>query len=116
MKPVQALDVYPTLCELCGLKSPAGLEGHSLKALLNDPAAEWDHPAFSVYGTGKRLGVAVRTEKYRYVEYDGGKEGAMLFDVIADPAESKNLIDDPKLTKVRESLAALARQHAAGAR
>lgn len=40
----------------------------------------------------------------------------MLFDVIADPAESKNLIDDPKLTKVRESLAALARKHAAGAR
>jgi arylsulfatase A-like enzyme len=114
-RPVQALDIYPTLCELCRLKAPAGIEGHSLVPLLSDPNATWDHPAFSVFGP-KQIGVAVRTEKFRYVEYDGGKSGAMLFDVTADPSESKNLIDDPKLAKVREDLSAQARKHAAGAK
>jgi arylsulfatase A-like enzyme len=111
-KPVEALDIYPTLCELCGLKPPPGLEGHSLKPLLDDPNAKWDHPAVSVYGNAKRRGVAVRTEKYRYVEYDGGKDGVMLFDAVADPHETKNLADDPKLAKVREELAAVARRYA----
>jgi len=109
-KPVQALDLYPTLCELCGLKPPPGLEGHSLKPLFDDPNAKWDHPAFSMFGNAKRLGVAVRTEKYRYVEYDAGKDGAMLFDELTDPGETKNLADDPKLAKVREELATIARQ------
>jgi arylsulfatase A-like enzyme len=109
-KPVQSLDLYPTLCELCGLKAPAGLEGHSLKPLLNDPASAWDHPAYTVFGNGKRLGVAVRTDKYRYVEYDGGKDGVMLLDPAADPTESRNLADDPKFAKVREELAGLAKK------
>jgi arylsulfatase A-like enzyme len=109
-KPVEAVDLYPTLCELCGRKPPAGLEGHSLKPLLEDVNARWDHPAYSVFGNGKRLGVAVRTEKHRYVEYDGGSAGVMLFDEVADPMESRNLADDPKLAKVREELSALAKK------
>ena len=112
-RPVQSLDIYPTLCELCGLKPPAGLEGHSLKPLLDDPNAAWDHPAYTVAGSAKRLGVAVRTARYRYAEYDGGAGGAMLFDVSADPHEMKNLADDPKYAKVREDMAALAKRLAA---
>jgi arylsulfatase A-like enzyme len=113
-KPVQSLDIYPTLCELCGLKVPAGLEGHSLKPLLDDPGAKWDHPAYTVAGNAKRLGVAVRTDRYRYAEWDGGQAGAVLFDEVADPEERKNRADDPALTKVREELAALARKHRGG--
>jgi arylsulfatase A-like enzyme len=113
--PVQTLDIYPTLCELCGLKPPAGIEGHSLKPLLDDPKAKWDHPAYSVAGNMKNLGVAVRTEKYRYAEWFGAKGGgAMLIDEDADPHETKNLIDDPKLKQLREELSALAKKHAGG--
>jgi iduronate 2-sulfatase len=114
--PVQSLDLYPTLCELCGLAPPAGLEGHSLTPLLDDPKAAWGHPAFSVAGNVKNLGVAVRTARYRYAEWAGGKNGAMLIDPAADPDETKNLIDDPKYADVRAGLAALARKHAAGVR
>lgn len=113
-RPVQSLDIYPTLCELCGLPKPTGLAGHSLVPLLANPQAEWSHPAFSVFGNAKGVsGVAVRTQQYRYVEYDGGKSGAMLFDEQADPHELKNLVDDPKLSDVKAELTKLAKQHAA---
>ncbi|MGL4550993.1 MAG: sulfatase [Gemmataceae bacterium] len=107
--PVQSIDIYPTLCELCGLKPPAGLQGHSLVPLLGDPVAKWDHPALTVAGNRRNLGVGVRTAKHRYAEWAGGKNGAMLFDVAADPDERKNLADDPALASVRDALAAVAR-------
>jgi arylsulfatase A-like enzyme len=110
--PVQTLDLYPTLCELCGLKTPTGVEGHSLKPLLDDPRAKWEHPAYSVAGNRKNLGVAVRTEKYRYAEWSGGKNGMMLIDESADPTETQNLVNDPALAKVRDELVDLARKHA----
>ena len=112
--PVQSLDIYPTLCELCGLKTPTGLEGHSLKPLLDDVNAKWDHAAYTVAGNHKNLGVGVRTAKYRYAEWADGTNGAMLFDAVNDPHELKNLADDAKFAKVREELSALAKKHAAG--
>lgn len=92
---VETLDIYPTLVELVGLPKMPGLEGDSLVPLLNNPQAAWSHPAFTVSKTGP-LGLTVRTEKWRYAEYDGGKAGAMLFDALADPHELKNLAADPK--------------------
>ncbi|HXG10743.1 MAG TPA: sulfatase [Gemmataceae bacterium] len=111
---VQSLDIYPTLVELCGLPLPKGLEGHSLVPLLADPQARWDHPAFTVHGPGKVAGAAVRTERFRYAEWDGGRGGAMLFDHQADPHEMKNLADDPQFTTVRASLSATLRKYLAG--
>jgi iduronate 2-sulfatase len=104
-RPVQALDIYPTLCEACGLTPPKGLEGHSLAPLLENPSATWDHAAFSVYGNAKKvIGLAVRTERYRYAEYEGGQGGAMLFDHTNDPLEVRNLADDPALAEMRREL------------
>jgi arylsulfatase A-like enzyme len=108
--PVQAMDLYPTLCQLCQLPAPNGLEGHSLSPLLVDASAPWPHPAVSVYGSEGKLGVAVRDQRYRYVEYDGGQSGAMLFDEQSDPNEQTNRVDDPSLTEVRDRLAKTARQ------
>ena len=113
---VQSLDLYPTLAELCDLPRPAGLEGESLVPLLHDPAAPWDRPAYSVWSEdGTTLhGVAVRTEKWRYVEFGPeGKNGAMLFDPRADPLEMKNLADDPRYAAERAELSVLTRRHAA---
>ncbi|MGL4423579.1 MAG: sulfatase [Gemmataceae bacterium] len=110
LPPVQSMDLFPTLCELCGLQQPAGLQGHSLKPLLADVKARWEHPAISIAGqTPENMGVAVRTEKYRYAEWTGGKNGAILFDVVADPTERKNLADDPNFADVRKRLAEQAR-------
>ncbi len=92
---VQLLDIYPTLAELCGLAPPAGLEGHSLAPLVKDPQAPWPHPAYTVCMNAGARGQSVRTERWRYSEWNGGGAGAVLFDEQADPHEMKNLADDP---------------------
>ncbi len=113
---VQSLDIYPTLAELCGLPLPAGCEGRSLVPLLQRPDAVWDDPAYSVWSEdGATLhGVAVRTARWRYAEFGPeGRNGAMLFDPVADPLEMTNLADDPRHAEVRAELAALTRRYAA---
>lgn len=115
--PVQSLDVYSTLVELCGLPTPPqGLEGKSLAPLLKNPAADWGQPAYSVWSEdGTSLhGVAVRTVKWRYAEFGpDGANGAMLFDPKADPLEMTNLANDPAHAGVCKELSALTRAYAA---
>ena len=92
---VQLLDLYPTLCKLCGLAPPSDLPGHSLVTLLNSPDSVWPWPACSMAKTGGGpIGYSVRTEKWHYAEWNGGKDGAVLFDPQADPHEVKNLAGD----------------------
>jgi arylsulfatase A-like enzyme len=113
---VESLDIYPTLVELCGLSKQNEIEGVSLAPLLKKPVAKWDKPGFSVWSEdGKTLhGVAVRTEKWRYAEFGpDGKNGAMLFDVHADPLEMKNLAGDQNCAAVCAELSALTRRYAA---
>lgn len=113
---VQSQDIYRTLAELAGLPLPRGVEGHSLVPLLQQPAVEWSHPAYSVWcedGTNLH-GVAVRTERWRFAEYGlDGKNGAMLLDQQNDPQELKNVADDPQYAGVRAELAAITRKYAA---
>jgi iduronate 2-sulfatase len=104
---VQFLDLYPTITELCGLPTPDGLQGHSFASLLRNPQGPWDHPAFTVAKNGKYFGQSVRTERWRYSEWDGGKSGAVLFDEAADPHEMKNLAEDPTQAKVVAEMKAL---------
>ncbi len=112
---VECVDLYPTLCELCGLPKPGGLEGRSFAPLLIDPKAPWDHEAYTIWSEDGRTiqGVAVRTDRWRFAEFDGGRGGAMLFDEDADPQELKNLADDPQYAAVCAKLSALAKQYAA---
>jgi arylsulfatase A-like enzyme len=100
---VQLIDLYRTLAELAGLPRPLGVEGRSLVAVLKNPQTRWSHPAFSVTLFQGKLGKAVRTERWRYAEWEEGREGAMLFDHASDPHELKNLANDPAhATTVKE--------------
>ena len=102
---VQALDVYRTLCELSRVPTPEELHGKSLAPLLDDPMTLWEHPAFSVIGSGNKLsGVAIRTERYRYAEFHGPEGGAMLFDEQNDPHELNNLAERPEMADVKRQL------------
>jgi arylsulfatase A-like enzyme len=89
-KPVQLLDIYPTLLELTGLQPDPKLEGHSLAPLLKNPAADWPHVARSSFGPGN---VAIISEDFRFIRYNDGSEE--LYDRQADPHEWTNLAQDP---------------------
>jgi choline-sulfatase len=93
---VELIDLYPTLAELCGLTAPRELEGTSLAALLDDPARKVKPAALTQVRRGPNLdGYAVRTERWRYIEWAQGAKGAQLFDEENDPDETHNLAADP---------------------
>jgi arylsulfatase A-like enzyme len=110
---VESNDINPTLVELCGLTPPAGLQGRSRVPLLDDPEAEWNRPAFTIWSENgtTATGISVRVAGWRYSEYAGPRGGAVLFDEQADPHEMKNLADDPRYAQVRERLAKLIEEH-----
>ena len=93
---VETVDVYPTLAALAGLPAPQGLDGRSFAALFTDPAAAHRDHAIHVYPRGQRLGRAIRTERYRLVEWKapGGDPTTAefeLYDYRDDPGETKNV-------------------------
>jgi len=117
---VETVDLYPTLTELAGLpkpKVPQTLDGQSLVPVLKDPSRESKEAVFHVFprnrrGDGEILGRAVRTERYRLVEWK--KPGAAadtadleLYDYQADPLETKNLASEQSevVAKLRAILA-----------
>jgi uncharacterized sulfatase len=106
---VELVDLYPTLAELCVLTAPARLEGRSFRPLLDDPEQPWKAGAYTQLLTGKTQGRSVRTERWRYTEWDDGKRGAELYDHDADPHEFRNLAQDPAHADTVRTLQALLR-------
>ena len=106
---VDSLDIYPTLADLCGLKAPAVLEGKSLRPLLQDPAARWDKPAYSFIQRGKTGGATVRTERYRYTEWNDGTTAPEFYDYQSDPLESRNAAQDGAQRATVKAMKALLR-------
>lgn len=46
---VELVDMYPTLCDLAGVKKPTHLEGLSFAPLLKNPKLPWKKAAFSLF-------------------------------------------------------------------
>jgi len=104
-QPTTLTDIYPTLCELAGLPIPKQCTGNSLVPQLKNPNAlkkELALTAFQFWGE-KRPSLAVADSRYRFIRYGDGFEE--LYDLDKDPNEFENLIDDPRLAKVKERLA-----------
>jgi len=111
VRTVEFVDLYPTLADLAGLTPPKRLEGVSLRPLLEDPHKVWDRPAFTQVQRGGFPGYSVRTERWRYTEWDDGQKGAQLYDHDADPHELHNLAGDLKYAKVAGEMKALVKKN-----
>jgi arylsulfatase A-like enzyme len=98
------VDVLPTLCELAAVALPAEvagrLEGRSLVPLLADPAADWpDRPMMTHVGRWERGAAAasrfrncrIREGRWQMVNTRGTADGWTLFDLAADPGETRDL-------------------------
>jgi uncharacterized sulfatase len=104
---VELVDIYPTLVELCGLSKPLGLEGRSLRPLLDDPGRAGKAAAYTQVRRENCLGRSVRTARWRYTEWDDGRQGTELYDHDTDPREYVNLAGDPKWGEVQSRMRAL---------
>ena len=99
-KPVNLLDIYPTLAFLTGCEPPEKqLEGNDLTVLMKNPEAAWDKTSVTVFGY-KNYGI--RSERYRYIVYANGSEE--LYDHENDKWEWHNLAGDPAYAEVKKKM------------
>lgn len=121
--PVELIDVYPTLADLCGLPMPEGLHGKSLRPMLDNPEASVKAAAMTQVFRGRGAtpvgegfpGYSIRTDRYRYTEWDGGKKGYELYDHLTDPKEKVNLADSEVAAATRARLQELMKESLARA-
>ncbi len=101
---IATVDLYPTLCALVGLPAPTGpqpIDGVSQVPVLRDPKTTVKDYVYHAFprprpGQGEWLGRAIRTERYRFVEWKSVRDPAApadleLYDYVADPLEAVNV-------------------------
>lgn len=98
---VEFVDIYPTLLDCCGLPPRDDLEGLSLAPLLQQPNLPWKTAAFSQFprpwtyrGEPEVMGYSMRTERYRYTEWQDFRSGGALERELYDHADSHAEIDN----------------------
>ena len=100
---VEFVDIYPTLCGLAGLPTPAHLQGTSFQPLLDDPEISWKRAAVSQYPRKQEglMGYSLRTDRYRLVSWRDQATRINirkneLYDHKVDPGETRNLANTPE--------------------
>ena len=97
--PVSGIDVVPTLCDYAGVPSPE-VTGVSLKPWIEQPDTAGRECVVCELKPFReqpeRLGRVLRTTRFKYMTFTDGARPEMLFDMQADPGETKNLAFDSK--------------------
>lgn len=97
------VDLAPTLLELAGVAVPAEMQGRSWRPLLERTDAAprpWRTSFLYEYFLERRHShtptmTATRTGTAKLIQYAGREEQTELFDLNADPYETRNLVSDP---------------------
>ncbi|VGO13082.1 Choline-sulfatase [Pontiella desulfatans] len=96
--PVSQMDLYPTLCDLCGLDTPEHVFGKSLVPMFEDP----EKPLGPALTTFEKDNHTLRTRKYRYIHYANGDEEFYVH--ADDPHEWHNQAGNPEYRNMMDKL------------
>lgn len=119
---VNLCDLFATLCDLVGVAPPdegdtvngRGLDSRSLVPLMDGDATEWHERHHNeTISQCHATDLMIRRDAIKYLSFDrdGCPNGAeVIFDLEADPGETRNLIDEPRYA---EMLPAFRRRRAA---
>ncbi len=109
-KIVLNIDLAPTLLELGGAKIPNDVQGQSFLPLLKNSKAKWRDSALFEYFNEKPYRTptwqAVRTDRWKYIQYSELTGMDELYDLKADPFEMKNLMNDSTAQKSLKNMKA----------
>ncbi|MDG1356012.1 MAG: sulfatase [Opitutales bacterium] len=91
----ELVDFYPTCTDLLGLPAPKKIVGNSLVPILQNPENKVRKTALSLHNEKhiKNKGYAIRSNSWTYMNY--GDQGEILYDMVKDPHQYTNLIDNP---------------------
>ncbi len=108
---VYLYDLFPTICDLAGTKTPTVVEGKSLMPIVLGEATDLRLYLFAAYRECQRM---VRDKRWKLIEYVvGDQRHSQLFDLSTDPDELNNLVDNDSsrdvLARLRGQLRILGR-------
>jgi len=99
---VEAIDMYPTLCDLCGIETPPSVQGDShIDAMTDKNYFAGKDAVFSERHFMKTI--RTRTHKLS-VSCNGDKVTGELYELVEDPRELKNRFNDPALAHIQKKL------------
>lgn len=108
---VETVDIFPTLCEIAGLKVPETVQGKSFVSLLDQPEKAFREVAYSRF-----MGAdTVITERFTYTRFGNNNTKEMLYDLQEDPEENVNLARKPAHAETVKKMRALLTQRQAEA-
>lgn len=105
------LDLAPTLLDFAGVKVPPEMQGRSWRPLLEGKPVDWRKAWLYEYFLERNYAripavLAMRTDDAKLIRYPGHEDWTEVFDLKADPYETRNLAKEPAHQELRRRLEA----------
>jgi arylsulfatase A-like enzyme len=102
---IMNVDLAPTFLEMAGIPKSAQMQGQSFLALLKGQQVTWRDKVFYEYYWEQAFPqtpttYAIRTDKFKYIAYNGIWDINELYDIENDPFEMNNLIRNKEMDKI----------------
>jgi arylsulfatase A-like enzyme len=99
---VYLFDLFPTICDLAGVPTPAQVEGKSLLPVMKGETSRVRDRLFCAYRDCQRM---IRDERWKLIKYNAAREKhTQLFDLLNDADEMHDLAGDPDFASERTRL------------